>query len=126
VWGSGGVGTLITLMQDETARYVAQDNNKQAGRREIEKRRGAFNNNNVLYTIAIGGLSSRFFFCRILLLISNLENPTAGRTLFCFGSFLESVFFSRFSETTKMGKKLKKRGRLFFSFLCCTRYTPKS
>jgi len=52
-------------MQDETARYVAQDNNKQAGRREIEKRRGAFNNNNVLYTIAIGGLSSRFFFCRI-------------------------------------------------------------
>jgi len=40
-------------MQDETARYVAQDNNKQAGRREIEKRRGAFNNNNVLYTIRL-------------------------------------------------------------------------
>jgi len=49
-----------------------------------------------------------------------------------FGSFLESVFLSRFSsfsETTKWEKNAGDyffRGRLFFSFLCCTRYTPKS
>jgi hypothetical protein len=52
----------------------------------------------------------------VLLLISNLKNVfsfSATR----FRSFLEIVSFSRFSETTKMGKKLKKRGRLFFPFL---------